>query len=367
MNVVSINIRGIGNVEKGDWIRNIRIRNGAAFVLIQETQFASLEGFNISRFWGNDNYGMECVDATGRSGGLVTLWDNKKYNSVSVLKNRYFLSLGGIVKESGKELCVINVYAPQKPADKKVLWVKLARFLDNYRGMVIIGGDFNCVRNRDERRNSKFNVGSASDFNEFLEEVGLHEYGLRGRKFMYVTGNKCSRIDRIFVSWDVLSEWPNAKYRALDREKSDHSPLILKVEDRNYGPKPFKFFNSWLHRKDFDDVVSKACLDYNGRGDPDKDSVNKEEEVEYASLSKEVNDLDEIVEERDLVEAEQWIYWEAKVRLKELEEFKAKDLRQKSRVKWAKEGDENTSFFHSVINKRRVSNAIPGLVVNGVG
>lgn len=35
-------------------------------------------------------------------------------------------------------------------------------------------------------------------------------------------------------------------------------------------------------------------------------------------------------------------------------------------MKWARDGDENSSFFHGVINKRRVSNCTPGIMTNGV-
>lgn len=38
---------------------------------------------------------------------------------------------------------------------------------------------------------------------------------------------------------------------------------------------------------------------------------------------------------------------------------------QKARLKWLKDGDLNTSFFHKTINFRRKKNEIPGLVING--
>jgi len=38
-------------------------------------------------------------------------------------------------------------------------------------------------------------------------------------------------------------------------------------------------------------------------------------------------------------------------------------LRQKSRIKWLKEGDSNTAFFHKSINFRRHYNAIQGIFI----
>ncbi|KAL5153347.1 Transposon TX1 uncharacterized protein [Glycine soja] len=41
-------------------------------------------------------------------------------------------------------------------------------------------------------------------------------------------------------------------------------------------------------------------------------------------------------------------------------------LRQKARVKWLKEGDKNSAYFHKLINHRRRQNAIQGLIIEGV-
>eukprot|EP00256_Glycine_max_P030596 XP_006574247.1 heat shock cognate protein 80-like [Glycine max] len=41
-------------------------------------------------------------------------------------------------------------------------------------------------------------------------------------------------------------------------------------------------------------------------------------------------------------------------------------LRQKSRAKWLKEGDNNSAYFHKVINFRRNYNALQGILIDGV-
>ncbi|GJU95596.1 RNA-directed DNA polymerase, eukaryota [Tanacetum coccineum] len=46
-------------------------------------------------------------------------------------------------------------------------------------------------------------------------------------------------------------------------------------------------------------------------------------------------------------------------------EMESKDNFQKSKVKWAVEGDENSKFFHGIINKRRAQLAIRGIFVDG--
>uniref|UniRef100_A0A251TIJ6 Putative reverse transcriptase domain-containing protein n=1 Tax=Helianthus annuus TaxID=4232 RepID=A0A251TIJ6_HELAN len=46
--------------------------------------------------------------------------------------------------------------------------------------------------------------------------------------------------------------------------------------------------------------------------------------------------------------------------------LKSKDLKQKSWVKWASLGDDNSTYFHRCINGRKAANVISGVLVNGV-
>ncbi|GKA61859.1 RNA-directed DNA polymerase, eukaryota, partial [Tanacetum coccineum] len=51
--------------------------------------------------------------------------------------------------------------------------------------------------------------------------------------------------------------------------------------------------------------------------------------------------------------------------LQEINNQCASELAQKSKVRWSIEGDENSKYFHGVINKRRSQLAIRGILVDG--
>nr|GEZ40502.1 hypothetical protein [Tanacetum cinerariifolium] len=51
--------------------------------------------------------------------------------------------------------------------------------------------------------------------------------------------------------------------------------------------------------------------------------------------------------------------------LANLEQCKVKDLRQKAKIRWAVEGDENSYFFHGIINSRLHRSRINGLTIHG--
>lgn len=49
----------------------------------------------------------------------------------------------------------------------------------------------------------------------------------------------------------------------------------------------------------------------------------------------------------------------------EFEKREAMDVKQKARMKWMIDGDENTKFFHGYVNNNNRKNKISGLLING--
>ncbi|XP_035832014.1 uncharacterized protein LOC118481036 [Helianthus annuus] len=179
-----------------------------------------------------------------------------------VLNQDAAANMARFLVEDGSPINVLNVYTPQKVASKRMLWDKLKEVIGSFQGMWVILGDFNVVRCSKERKNSRFNYSSAWDFNSFIDDAGLHEYYMRGNRFTFVAENngdiRLSKIHRVFVCQRIFNRWPTACLRALPRELSDHTPLLLSLVDSNSGVKPFRWFNSWLDREGCQEVVSKA-------------------------------------------------------------------------------------------------------------
>ncbi|KAL5166056.1 hypothetical protein HKD37_18G051090 [Glycine soja] len=83
-------------------------------------------------------------------------------------------------------------------------------------------------------------------------------------------------------------------------------------------------------------------------------------------IKKELNVLENVLNDRPLSQVEVTLKKSLQVQLWEAAYAYESMLRQKPRIKWLKEGDINSTYFHRLINHRRRKNAIPGIFMDGV-
>ncbi|XP_035845293.1 uncharacterized protein LOC118491546 [Helianthus annuus] len=281
---------------------------------------------------------MDFVSSVGMSGGILCIWDPRMFEVLSVVKNRYFLLLAGKLKGSGIALNVDNVYAPQSVSAKQVVWNELLVAMEDFTGLWVVGGDFNAVRDPSERRNSRFNNSCAMNFNNFILDSGLLEYDLKGRKFTCIRGNgkKLSKIDRFLVCSEFFNRWPNATFRALPANYSDHGPILLVTQLRNFGAKPFRVFNSWLEKEGYKEAVEKSLEGFDFVGPSDSSLIQKMATIRKGIKSwriemkkkegeavnralEEMEEMESLLESRDLSKEEEWTFLENKKLLMEIE------------------------------------------------
>ncbi|KAJ0870787.1 putative Endonuclease/exonuclease/phosphatase superfamily [Helianthus annuus] len=213
----------------------------------------------------------------------------------------------------------------------------------NSQGMWCCMGDFNVVRFQEERKNSVF---KARDFNDFIDEAGLREYCMKGLRYTFLAGKglgfKMSKIDCFLVCSDFFDRWPEACLRALPRYLSDHSPLLLTLDNKNYGSRPFRWFNSWINREGCSELLSISLGNFMMTDPSDlvlskklkflrslrdwKAKLDNTEKEEMICLKDDLAVLEKNGEERDQEEEEEWAWSECKNRISELEASYSSDL-----------------------------------------
>lgn len=163
--------------------------------------------------------------------------------------------------------------------------------------------------------------------------------------------------------------WPDLCAVILDRCFSDHCHILLKNSDKNFGSIPFRLYDWWLQCDSLNDLVRTS---WEQRGIRGSNAVIFKEKLKR--LKNEIKawklTLSDVGSVQLKVLQEKMNVWDKKAEVTELstaenEEFSAACfryfkaatehalvLKQRSQIKWAVEGDENTAFYHGIVKGR---------------
>ncbi|GKB58696.1 RNA-directed DNA polymerase, eukaryota [Tanacetum coccineum] len=179
---------------------------------------------------------------------------------------------------------------------------------------VVIMGDFNEVRYKSERFGLLFNVQGANVFNSFIANVGLEEVPLGGF-------NKLVE--------DAWIEAPVDESNAMINMMKKLKYLKQKIRDWNKGNM--------------------------------KSTKNKK-----AKLKEDLKAVDAIIDKgkgnAEVVKKRMDVFKS----LQDMDKLQSLEMAQKANIKWSIEGDENSSFYHGVLNKKRSQLNIRGIIVEGI-
>ncbi|XP_058762540.1 uncharacterized protein LOC131635919 [Vicia villosa] len=219
---------------------------------IQETKLSSFNDVVARSFWGGIEVDWTVSHSEGASGGMANLWKKGSLNL-----NYSFKALGYVgINVWWKSTCVnlVNIYAPCNAVARRDLWKSLVDRRNNCGGEEwCLGGDFNEITSREERLGGVgyLNVRGMEEFREFFVRMGVVDIPCVGGRFTWFkdNGKAMSRIDRFLVSRNLIDMWGVVDQRIGSREFSDHAPIRLNCGIIDWGPKPFRFNNTWFKHK----------------------------------------------------------------------------------------------------------------------
>ncbi|GKB86994.1 RNA-directed DNA polymerase, eukaryota, partial [Tanacetum coccineum] len=237
-----------------------------------------------------------------------------------------------------------------------MLWDYLTFVINNWNGEVIVMGDFNEVRKKNERFGSLFNIHGENAFNLFISKAGLEEVPLGGVSFTWChkSATKMSKLDRFLISESLMSLCPNMSAVSLDRYLSDHRPILLRETQFDYAPIPFRFFHYRFEIEGFDKFMEDTWKEAPMQESNAVDSLmkklkylkqtirkwhkekKKSTHTSRSSLKQDLADLDKVIDNRE------------------------------AKIKWAIEGDENSNYYHGILNKKRNQLSVRGVLADGI-
>nr|GEW56927.1 hypothetical protein [Tanacetum cinerariifolium] len=282
-------------------------------VMKNETKMKHVNLFDIKSCWGNLSFDFVVGPSLGNSGGILCVWDSNMFHKEISTVSDYVIAIMGKWLPNDKNYLIISIYAPQELSEKKMLWQYLVHVIGGWNGNVIVMGDFNKVLTEAERFGSTFNARGVAAFNSFISTGGLVE------------------VPSGFDSF-VSEAWKEIKIQEYNvMLKLAKKLKILKEKIR-----------SWVK-----DKKEKAHVLKN-------------------SLKKKLVDIDSVLDTGKVTSNVLEDRLDAMNSLTKLEKMESIELAQEAKIKWSIVGDENSKYFHGIINKKQNNLAIQGIIVDGV-
>jgi hypothetical protein len=127
---------------------------------------------------------------------------------------------------------------------------------------VLVGGDFNIIRRKEEKNNDNFDTRWPFIFNAIIESLDLRELALSSRQFTWANCRDTptyEKLDRILTNVDWEQKLTLVSVRALTRSGSDHTPLLIDSGDQAFlgNKKKLSFELSWFKIDGFMEMIAQ--------------------------------------------------------------------------------------------------------------
>ncbi|XP_060969756.1 uncharacterized protein LOC133036984 [Cannabis sativa] len=177
------------------------------------------------------------------------------------------------------------------------------------------------------------------------------------------------------VNMQWLNSFPCSEAIFLPEMAFDHSPILVTIyEDKSYGKKPFRYYNMWKMAPDYDKMVTQSWKEET-RGSKmfsivhklrrlkvvlkqinrtGFSEIQKTEMMTKAMLAKVHGKLSQDLRNEELMQQEQIV----RKKYAEISKAFASFMAQKTKISWAKFGDDNSHLFHDSLKLRRLQNKI---------
>jgi hypothetical protein len=321
------------------------------------------------------------LPSAGASGGILVAWRSGLGAAVATRVDNFCLSVK-FCPDNGQPWWLTCVYGPQGDDNKVLFLQELQDVRAACQGPWIVLGDYNLIYKDEDKNNGNLNRALMGRFRRLINDLGLKELPLHGRKFTWSNQQDSPtlvRLDRVFCSVDWEHLFPNSLLQSTATVGSDHCPLLLGLHDNKPGKPRFHFESFWTKLEGFQEAVEDAWSSVPVSSCP-FDTLSKKFKATVKGLqswshkrignvnsqlrlAREILHQLEIAQDvRPLSSQECWLRNQLKRHSLALSSLQRTIARSRSRINWLGEGDANTALFHLHARHRKRKNFISNLV-----
>lgn len=382
--LVSWNVRGLNDRGKRSLVKSVMGGWNADIICLQETKFEGDMIEEVRQIWGGRWVKYACLEASGTRGGILLLWDSRIWKG-DILETSYSVTCKFESQLQSFTCHITGVYAPNCYLERRLVWEEIGAIRGLIEGGWAVCGHFNVVRFISEKSNCLKRTKGMREFSDFIEYLKLIDIQLEDGPYTWFRGDNqdiASRIDRILISEEWDDSFNNIKQVALQRLRSDHTPIALLGGVWNQNKNYFKFENWWLGTERFTNRIKDWWDSFSFSGRPDFILASKLKalkgklklwsicdqgnlESKKRNILKELAIFDEVSKGKKLTTEEVTRKNFGLLEYEELLKYEEISWRLKSRSLWLKDGDRNTKLFHKMSNAHKRYNNIDQLVIQG--
>jgi exonuclease III len=352
------------------------------FIIISETGRGSFSAPFLNNLAAGMDYSWFCLPPRGRSGGILAGINNTSLIVTKVVTGDFCVKFHLKIKRDNFEWALVAVYGAAQDRHKPAFLAELVRICENETLPLMVGGDFNIIRRKEDKNNDNFYARWTFIFNAIIESLDLREIALSGRQYTWANRRAIptfEKLDRILVRIEMEHKFPLLSVHAQTRSGSDHTPLLLDFGSPAHGRKnaTFSFELSWLRQEGFIEMVKNEWRSVHHASSPMETwqlkirhlrqflrgwarNTSGDYKKEKERLLNIIDSLDIKAETSPLSDSERLLKKESDVRLAKLRRDEESKWAQRAKVKHIQEGGENTKYFHLIANgkhrKKKYSN-----------
>ena len=252
-------MRRINSQIRWDDIRKNIEESNCNIICFQETKKEIFDLSYIRKFCPRRFNQFAYSPSVGSSGGIITIWNGNLFNGTEISSSKFHVTVELICKISGQLWYLTNVYGPTSSADRALFINWLVSIDTSPMHLWMILGDFNLIREPDNRNRPGGDVHNMLEFNRFIRHHDLLEIPLKGRAYTWSNMQNdplLEKLDWVFTSSSWTGFFPNTIATPLAKLSSDHVPIKIQIGLSIPMAKVFRFEEFWLNMQGFSETVS---------------------------------------------------------------------------------------------------------------
>ncbi|XP_068319675.1 uncharacterized protein [Pyrus communis] len=361
------NCRGLGSDTVVRALHGLIRKHRPTMIFLAETKMRDNRVDGVKRRMGYRN-GFH-VSPIGRAGGLSMWWDDSVEVTIGYTSKNIIDANINFV-DSVRMARVTWVYGTAYRNEKLEFWRWMKEWFKPTAIPWFCGGDFNEILwDYEKSGGASLNCNRPRYLEEFLNGTELMDLDYNGPCFTWRgmrNGQLVDeRLDRGLANRQWQDSWPNTMVVHETVLGSDHCPLIIQYQLRDQKRKKlFRFEAFWTKEVRCKEIVDRCWRQHcSGDGIMKWQKKLRECRVKLSKWSQQEfkargRDIEDLTNRLGVLQHNWRKNWEeiktVLERIARLGEVEEQFWQQRSRVKWLREGDANTAFFHqSTLQRRR--------------